>query len=315
MAGFGSFSDPITRGAASDKSVAANADDIRTPSALDNPVPSLNSISPSNAALGGPKFSLTVNGAGFNESSVVRVSGANRETTLINSTQLQAQINEQDLASPGTFFVTVFAPAPGGGSSNALPFAVTNPVIDIFSTLPTSAQTGGPAFTLTVNGANFPMDSVVRWNGNDRVTTRISSSQLLANITTADIQSPGTATITIVAQGSLSPPKGFAIACPCGYEGDVSPRPFGNNIPSISDWVQVGRFVALFETPADGCEFQRADSAPAATLGDGRLTIADWVLAGRYAAGLSPLVCADGPPAPLGPDASRPGTNGTGSRF
>jgi hypothetical protein len=95
-------------------------------------------------------------------------------------------------------------------------------------------------------------------------------------------------------------PLNFFISCACGYEGDVSPRPNGSGtgIITISDWVQIGRFTSGLDTPAVGCEFQRADSSPRSTLGDGFLTIADWVQSGRYAAGLDPPVCAGGPTGP-----------------
>jgi uncharacterized protein (TIGR03437 family) len=84
-----------------------------------------------------------------------------------------------------------------------------------------------------------------------------------------------------------------------GYEGDVAPRPNGNNgSVTISDWVQTGRFAAGSDTAALGSEFQRADTSPRATLGNGSITISDWVQAGRYAAGLDPVVPAGGPTAP-----------------
>ena len=80
-------------------------------------------------------------------------------------------------------------------------------------------------------------------------------------------------------------------------EGDVTPRPNGNRILSITDWVQVGRFAAKLDIPAAGGEFQRADCAPRNTLGDGKIKVTDWVQAGRYAAGLDPLTAAGGPTA------------------
>jgi uncharacterized protein (TIGR03437 family) len=40
---------------------------------------------------------------------------------------------------------------------------------------------------------------------------------------------------------------------------------------------------------------QRADCAPRASFGEGKITIADWVQAGRYAAGLDPIANAAGP--------------------
>ncbi|MBL8191917.1 MAG: hypothetical protein JNK38_28155, partial [Acidobacteria bacterium] len=82
-----------------------------------------------------------------------------------------------------------------------------------------------------------------------------------------------------------------------GYEGDVSPRPGGNNngLLTVSDWVQVGRFVVGLDVAATGNEFQRADVAPRETLGDGRITLVDWVQTGRYVAGVDALPVTGGP--------------------
>jgi hypothetical protein len=84
-----------------------------------------------------------------------------------------------------------------------------------------------------------------------------------------------------------------------GIEGDVSPRPLGNHIVDLFDWVQEGRFVAGLDTIASPDEFQRADCAPRSTLGDGVINVADWVQVGRYAAGLDPLTPAGGPAGPI----------------
>lgn len=87
-----------------------------------------------------------------------------------------------------------------------------------------------------------------------------------------------------------------------GYEADVSPRPNGSNNGSVTvtDWVQVGRFVAGLDTAVAGSEFQRADVAPKDSFGDGRLSVSDLTQAGRYAAGLDPIVTAGGPTSPVG---------------
>ncbi|GEM_PF-1879959 len=79
-----------------------------------------------------------------------------------------------------------------------------------------------------------------------------------------------------------------------GYEADVAPRPNGNGSVTITDWVQIGRFVVGQDTPSSG-EFQRADTAPRESRGNGSLTITDWVQAGRYAAGLDAPTPSGGP--------------------
>ena len=93
---------------------------------------------------------------------------------------------------------------------------------------------------------------------------------------------------------------GGAVTITKGFEADVSPRPDGDNngTITITDWVQVGRFVAGLDTAATGNEFQRADCAPRSGLGDGRISIIDWTQAGRYAAALDPATAAGGPTAP-----------------
>jgi hypothetical protein len=78
-------------------------------------------------------------------------------------------------------------------------------------------------------------------------------------------------------------------------EGDVSPRPGGDHNVTITDWVLVGRFVALLDSPTNTAEFQHADCAPRSTLGDGVLSLTDWVQAGRYAARLDDLTITGGP--------------------
>ena len=62
---------------------------------------------------------------------------------------------------------------------------------------PFAISAGSPDFLLTVNGLNLVTDSVVRWNGQDRATSFLSSAQLRAVIPASDIASVGTASITV----------------------------------------------------------------------------------------------------------------------
>jgi uncharacterized delta-60 repeat protein len=81
-------------------------------------------------------------------------------------------------------------------------------------------------------------------------------------------------------------------------EGDVAPRTTGSGAVTVSDAVQLTRFVAGWDVITDFAangEFQRADCAPRGTLGDGRVTLIDLVQTLRYAAGLDPATPAGGP--------------------
>jgi len=79
--------------------------------------------------------------------------------------------------------------------SSALSFTINNPTPVLNGLSHTNALVGSTAFTLTVTGTNFVDGSVVRWNGADRPTTVVSSTQLTAAIGTADLAVAGTASI------------------------------------------------------------------------------------------------------------------------
>ena len=64
---------------------------------------------------------------------------------------------------------------------------IINPAPTIVSISPSSAATGSPAFTLVVNGANFVPGATVQWNGANRLTTYVSSTQLTALISANDV--------------------------------------------------------------------------------------------------------------------------------
>ncbi len=91
---------------------------------ISNAVPVITSLSPSWAVVGGTGFTLTVNGSGFADNSVVRWNGANRTTTNVSATQLTIPVTAGDIAGSGTASVTVFNPAPGGGESAPATFEI-----------------------------------------------------------------------------------------------------------------------------------------------------------------------------------------------
>src|SRR4029453_14012552 len=90
---------------------------------VQNPAPTLTSLSPSSASAAGTAFTLTVTGTNFVPSSVVRWNGAARATTFLSSTSLSAAILAGDIATATTASVTVFTPTPGGGTSTAVSFS------------------------------------------------------------------------------------------------------------------------------------------------------------------------------------------------
>jgi hypothetical protein len=112
--------------------------------------------------------------------------------------------------------------------------------------------------------------------------------------TTSPIEQRLTDTGAATLPRSFSPPAAVRLL-PSPIEGDVFPRPTGNSILEVNDWMQAGRFVVGLDVPASAEEFQRIDTAPRATRGDGKLKVTDWVQAGRYVIGLDPITGIGGP--------------------
>jgi hypothetical protein len=101
---------------------------------INNPVPSISSISPNSVVAGSGATTLAVNGSNFVSSSAVRWNGSNRPTTFVSKTQLQAAIPASDLAAAGSAAVTVNTPSPGGGTSDTATFTIRVPRISVAPT-------------------------------------------------------------------------------------------------------------------------------------------------------------------------------------
>ena len=170
-----------------------------------NPVPTITTLNPASVTYGGPAFVLDVVGNNFVPGTVLRWNGSARPTTVVNSTEVRADISAADIASVGSVVISLFNPAPQGGESNPLTFSITyvHPAPTLTSLNPTSKPAGSANFQLILSGTNFVVDSKVRWNGQDRTTTYVSDTELRAAILSADLPAVGTASVTV-----YNPPPG-----------------------------------------------------------------------------------------------------------
>ena len=194
---------------------------------INNPAPTVTSLSPTSATAGGAAFTLTVNGTGFVSTSVVKFNGAAKTTTFVSATQLTAAITAADIATAGTATVTVTNPAPGGGTSGNLSFTI-NPVSApaLTSLAPTSATVGGTAFPLTVTGTGFVTGATVNFGANPAITpSSVTSTQIVATIPAADISTAGTVNVTVTnpAGGGASNAQTFTINNPAPTATSLSP--------------------------------------------------------------------------------------------
>ena len=94
-----------------------------------NPVPTLVSLSPTTAPIGAGPLLLAINGTNFIPASTVGFGTDNLTSNIsVNpaGTQIIVTVPAADLSTAGSAAVTVTNPAPGGGTSNSLPFSVAN---------------------------------------------------------------------------------------------------------------------------------------------------------------------------------------------
>ncbi len=231
---------------------------------INNPTPTIASLSPSSVMAGAAPLILTVNGSNFVSGATAQWNGSARSTQFLNSTKLNVAIPASDVAAQGTVQITVVNPAPSLGPSAAAAFTIdpltSNPAPTITSLSDTSAPAGWPGFPLIINGTGFVAATTGQWNGLNRTSSVLSSIQLKGAIPLGDLSSAGPAQVSVFTPspgGGSSNAVNFAIKfVPSGAVGvierssvatDLTEADADSGQPTISG---DGRFVA-FTSSAD----------------------------------------------------------------
>ena len=135
--------------------------------------------------------------------------------------------------------------------------AVSNPVPVLSTLSPTAATAGGVAFTLTVNGNNFVGSSVVRWGSTNLMTTFISSTQMTTAVTSADIATGATVTVTVfnpTPDGGTSGGSVFTINNPVPVISSLSPASATAGGSAFTLTVNGSNFVSTSKVQWDGTD-------------------------------------------------------------
>ncbi len=194
---------------------------------VDQPVPTVATISPTSAITGGAAFTLTVNGTNFVSTSVVKWNTTSLTTMFVNATQLTAAVPASLIAIGGVTTVTVFNPTPGGGTSNSASFNVTD--FSFTSTSgPQTVSAGGTAtYTITTSAVAGALPTPVTFAASGLPTGTAATF-------TPPSVTPGastTLTITTTARTSAT---------------NVPNQPFGPSAPkSFSSWMMASALALL----------------------------------------------------------------------
>jgi hypothetical protein len=196
--------------------------------------PVISALSPATGIAGAPGLSLTIDGTGFEQDSQVLFDGHPIPSTLVDATQLSASVPAADIQVARTVQVAVNNP-PFDGTllSNIVLFPIENPHPQISSLTPSSVSAGSAGFLLKVMGTGFVAESVLQWNGADRLTVVLSSTELEGNILASDVSNQGTAQITVsTGSAGTSDPLVFTIRAPSLGRNDTraTATPISNGI-------------------------------------------------------------------------------------
>ena len=247
---------------------AANALTVTAPGAT------LSSLNPASAEAGSGDFTLTVNGAGFTEASVVNFNGAPRPTTLVSSGQLTAAIPGADIATVGSYDVTVATPTGSGMVATLpLPFAV-NTVSMAGSILLEGLTSVAPLFDQAIRlDFRAPGTTIVLFT---RATTvGLSSAFKFGGVTPGkyDVAFKGAKYLrgVVTVDASHTSQTGVNVMLPAGDAND------DNSVDATDFGIFVGAYNSTYAIPGSGYD-------PAADFNDdGTVDTTDFgLLVGNY---------------------------------
>jgi outer membrane protein assembly factor BamB len=209
--GVGTYTDTITMEGCNDSACTEQIQDspqtIKVTYIVQADPVTLTSINPRAVLAGGAGFTLTLTGTNFSKNSIVIFNQSPQPTTFVSPTQLTATIGATMLVTPEEGSVTVESSSQENAQvSAAVPLLVLAPGPDptVTSLAPSSAIVGSAGFTLTVNGANFTIGSVVLWGGTPLATTLVSPNQLTASISASQVANVGTVSVSVQAYSNPS---------------------------------------------------------------------------------------------------------------
>lgn len=175
---------------------------ITAPAGTVNGSPVITTLNPSTVSAGSAAFTLTITGSGFVSSSLVNFGGQQLVPTSVTSNTITVIIPASAVLTQGTVLVTVFNPAPGGGTSNSLVFTIgpnpnNNPLPVLGGLSPFFAVQGSAGALLTITGTGFISTSVIVFAGTDRLTTFVNTSTLTTLLTAADLTTERVISVTV----------------------------------------------------------------------------------------------------------------------
>lgn len=163
--------------------------------AINSSLPTLASAAPGNVIIQSADLTIQLTGTGFVGNSSVAAGTTHLVSVFNSSTSLTVTIPAALLNQAGVLQIVVTNPAPGGGSSAPLNFAVQNPLPVLSGVSPSQLRADQTSVVLTATGSGFVKTSTIVLGATTLTTTFVSATQL-----TAPLPSPlplGKLTVTV----------------------------------------------------------------------------------------------------------------------
>jgi len=213
---------------------------------INQPRPTITSLSPPSVAAGSNDFTLTINGVNFAKTAQAMVGTTPLHVTYISNTQLTVVVPSWLIASAGQTGVVVYVP--GIQVSAQFPFTIKPAPPTVASLSPATVTAGGAGFMLNISGKVFTPASKTMWGTTILDTTYVSPTQLIAAVPASLIVESGTGSVTV--------------STPAGTSAAVS-LPIKPAVPSITSLnpgvVDLG--AAAFTLTIDGSYFTPTSTA------------------------------------------------------
>lgn len=168
-------------------------------------IPTIQSISPASVVSGTIGARVAITGTNFLTTAVVRLDNTDRPTTFVDAKHLTVDLPSSDLIATGTKSITVFNPGQNGGTSTSVVFTIFDVNAPTITSInPATVPVGTTNLKITLTGTKFTMTDIVFVNGVTRVTTFISSTQLIVTLDPSDVTAERSLAISDVTMGGLS---------------------------------------------------------------------------------------------------------------
>jgi uncharacterized protein (TIGR03437 family) len=213
---------------------------------VNNPVPSIASLSPSTAPAGASSQTVTIRGNYLLGSSTVTANNQKRSFTVGTDGSFTITLNSSDLSTAGFFTVAVTNPQPGGGTAEAM-FTVVgttpvNPQPQISSLNPSSVIAGTGPVVLSILGEDFLPNCTVTFNGSPRPVISPSDTGLLTiALANADLSTAGTYVVKVTnpSPGNLSSTFNFNVLSPTPAQPAVTSILTSKRVYVVGDQFQM----------------------------------------------------------------------------